>query len=112
MHEIPNTMAEVNALVAKAAANGTPTDETTVITTGLQNWIQELLDEGFEGGYLTARFSPAGLVITGITGAVTYADASFTSPAWVTRFQTDPHGTQMALQTHLRRLIDAHQITF
>ena len=53
MHEIPETMAQAEALATKLAW---PLDK--VIQRGIQNWAQQLLDEGVEGGYLTPSSKP------------------------------------------------------
>ncbi|WP_054678867.1 hypothetical protein [Lacticaseibacillus sharpeae] len=44
LHGVPQNMNEVNKLVADGIAG----DADTVIKAGLQNWAQELLDEGTE----------------------------------------------------------------
>lgn len=61
MHEIPETLAQAQALANKL---NEPLD--TVIQAGLRNWAQELLDEGIEGGYFTALFTKDGLEVQDI----------------------------------------------
>ncbi|WP_179395633.1 hypothetical protein [Lacticaseibacillus absianus] len=112
MHEIPESMTQVAALVEAAKRNGTDADPDTIIRLGLQNWIQELLDEGFEGGYLTAHLTEHGLHITDPVGATAYQDTTTIAAALVTDFQADAHRTLMAVQTQIRHLITTHQIKF
>ncbi|WP_338215164.1 hypothetical protein [Lacticaseibacillus salsurivasis] len=104
MHEIPETVAQAEALVQKAQANGQPTSLDAVIAGGLQNWIQELLDEGSEGGYLTAKLSATGLTITDITGQTLYQAQTPTTLELVPAFKADAHHTLLAVQTTIRAL--------
>ncbi|MFD1393869.1 hypothetical protein ACFQ3L_09860 [Lacticaseibacillus jixianensis] len=109
MHEIPENMAQVAALVAKSEQNHTPLSEDAVIQGGLQNWIQELLDEGIEGGYLTAKLSAAELTITDIGGKQLLQTPQLNATALVPAFKADPHMTLMKVQTTMRSLIDQGQ---
>lgn len=106
MHEIPETMAQVAALVAKSEQNGAPLTTAQVIQGGLQNWIQELLDEGIEGGYLTATLADDGLTVTGITGKVLLTTNLLSAGSLIPAFTKDPHMTLMKVQTTMRALID------
>lgn len=110
MHEIPETMVAVATLVAQSAHTAHPIDEDTVIRLGLQNWIQELLDEGIEGGYLTAELDDKGLTVTDIGGQVQVHQETPTAAILVAAFKVDSHGTLMQVQTAIRRLIDTHQV--
>ncbi|MFD1483646.1 hypothetical protein ACFQ5J_00080 [Lacticaseibacillus baoqingensis] len=104
MHEIPETLAQAEALAVKLQW---PVDQ--VITQGLQNWAQQLLDEGFEGGYLTAKLQADGLHIADINGQPLLVEPGITS-AWTVRFKEAPHATMLAIQTKLRALIDAGKL--
>ncbi|MFD1430511.1 hypothetical protein [Lacticaseibacillus mingshuiensis] len=110
MHEIPETMAAVANLVDKARARGEQTSEDDVIGAGLRNWMQELLDEAIEGGYLTAAWTPTGFQVTDINGTVIYAGAELVASAQIASFKTDAHRTLMHVQTTMRQLIDTGKI--
>lgn len=110
MHEIPETMAQVAALVAKSQQNGEPMNENQVVQGGLQNWIQELLDEGIEGGYLTAQLSNTDLIVLDITGKELLQTDALNAAKLVPAFKRDPHMTLMAVQTAMRKIIDSGQL--
>ncbi|WP_461224411.1 hypothetical protein [Lacticaseibacillus suihuaensis] len=110
MHEIPRTVEEAQALVAKAATGKAPLSLDTVIRLGLQNWLQELCDEAFEGGYLTVTLDDAGFTVIGITGTQVYADATLQPAPLVAQFKADAHHTLLHLQTLVRQLIDSGQL--
>ncbi|MCI1986444.1 MAG: hypothetical protein LKJ69_06140 [Lactobacillus sp.] len=104
MHEIPETVDQAAALATKL---NWPLER--VIQRGLQNWAQQLLDEGFEGGYLTASLQADGLHIADINGQPLLVEPSLTT-ALATQFQESPHATLLAVQTKLRALIDSGKI--
>ncbi len=105
MHEIPETMAQAEALATKLAW---PLDK--VIQRGIQNWAQQLLDEGVEGGYLTAKLEADGLHVFDINNQPLLTVATLTSDALVTRFKTESHATLLAVQTKIRELFDTNQL--
>ena len=96
MHEIPETMAQVTALVDQSRQNGQPLTEEQVIQGGLQNWMQELLDEGIEGG--------------DITGKLLLKTDTLTAAKLVPAFKQDPHMTLMNVQTAMRKIIDSGRL--
>lgn len=110
MHEIPQDLNAVRALVEKSANSAHPLDTDEVIQGGLQNWIQELTDEGIEGGYLTAALEPDKLVVTDSLGRIVLSDASLAASDLVPRFKQDPHMTLLAVQTAMRKIIDAGRL--
>lgn len=110
MHEIPETMAQVADLVARFQHTAHPLTEPEVIAGGLQNWIQELLGEAFEGGYLTASLTASGLTITDISDAPIYQSTALSTTDLVPRFQADPHATLLWVQTQIRQAITAGHI--
>lgn len=105
MYEIPQTLA-----AAQTLAQDRQMSVTAVIQQGLQNWAQELLAEGFEGNYYTAKFTPTGLQITAITGDQVYVATDIQADDFVHRFKTADHATLLLLQTKIRTLIDQHQL--
>ncbi|WP_054662087.1 hypothetical protein [Lacticaseibacillus camelliae] len=110
MHEIPETMAQVTALVDQSRQNGQPLTEEQVIQGGLQNWMQELLDEGIEGGYLTAQLTDSGLTVLDITGKLLLKTDTLTAAKLVPAFKQDPHMTLMNVQTAMRKIIDSGRL--
>lgn len=110
MYEIPETMTQVDELVVKAKQNGTPMSEDEVVQTGIQNWIQELLDEGQEGGYLTAKLQAAFLSVTDITGNEIYHTTDLNAATLVPAFKAHPHMTLMTVQTHIHKVIDSGKL--
>jgi hypothetical protein len=93
----------------KQLAGGQYGDEDDVIIAGLQNWAQELLDEGAEGGYFTAKIDGNILHITDIGGSEVAAPA-LTGQTYVEAFKKDARGTLLQIQNALRKLIDTHEI--
>ncbi|WP_225047558.1 hypothetical protein [Lacticaseibacillus kribbianus] len=110
MHEIPQTLDAAKALAAKSAGSAHPLSLDTVIRLGLQNWLQELCDEAFEGGYLTVTLDDRGLTVIGITGAVAYAEPDFQPAPQVAAFKADAHATLLRLQTKVRQLVDSGKL--
>lgn len=110
MHEIPESMTQVAELVAKSQQNGAPMSEDQVIQGGLQNWIQELLDEGIEGGYLTATLSNTDLTVLDITGKQLLETETLNAAKLVPAFKQDPHMTLMTVQTAMRKIIDGGRL--
>lgn len=105
MHEIPETLAQAQALADKL---GEPLD--AVIQGGLRNWAQELLDEGIEGGYLTAKFTEQGLAIQDINNQHLLTETSLHAAPLVDRFKTEPHATLLLIQTKIRQLFDSGKL--
>lgn len=110
MHEIPETLAAATALATQSTQTAHPLTLEEVIQQGLQNWIQELLDEGLEGGYLTATLTATGLTIQDISGTLAYTTATLNAATLVPRFKQDAHGTLLAVQTQIRTLIDTGKV--
>ncbi|WP_461213429.1 hypothetical protein [Lacticaseibacillus sp. GG6-2] len=105
MHEVPETMAEAEALATKLSL---PVDQ--VIQRGLQNWAQQLLDEGIEGGYMTAKLEADGLHIFDINNQPLLTVDTLTSAPLVARFKTESHATLLLIQTKIRALFDTNQL--
>jgi hypothetical protein len=105
MHEIPETLAQAQALADKL---NEPLD--TVIQGGLRNWAQQLLDEGVEGGYLTAIFTEQGLQIQDINNQPLLTETSLHAEALVDRFKTESHATLLLIQTKIRQLFDSGKL--
>lgn len=105
LHGVPQNMNEVNKLVADGIAG----DADTVIKAGLQNWAQELLDEGTEGSYFTAKIDGTQLHITDMMGAEV-ATPMLGGQTYIESFKEDAAGTLLSIQNAIRALIDSHQI--
>ena len=73
MYEIPESLEEAQQVAEKRHM-----DLSDVIRDGLQNWIQELLAEGFEGNYFTAKLGTEALHIISITGEEAFVDSEIT----------------------------------
>ncbi len=106
MHGVPQSMDEVSTLV-KSGQYG---DTTAVITAGLQNWAQELLDEGAEGSYFTAKIEANTLHISDISGVEVATVQTQLNETFVANFERDARGTLLFIQNALRHLIDTHQL--
>lgn len=110
MYEIPETLAQAQALVDKAEANGRPMTLEVAIAKGMQNWLQELVDEAIEGGYDTVTLTQSGLTITDVMDSVIYHTETITSQAVVKQFKQDAHQTRLTLQQLIRQLVASHII--
>ena len=105
MHEIPETLAQAQALADKL---NEPLD--AVIQGGLRNWAQQLLDEGVEGGYLTAVFTEKGLEVKDINQEHLLTETSLLASQLVPRFKTESHATLLLNKTKIRLLFDSGKL--
>lgn len=105
MHEIPETLAQAQALADKL---NQPLND--VIQAGLRNWAQQLLDEGVEGGYLTATFNEQGLAIQDINNQLLLTETTLHAGPLVERFKTESHATLLLIQTKIRQLFDSGKL--
>lgn len=105
MHEIPETMSQAQTLAVQLHQ---PVSQ--VIHKGLQNWAQQLLDEGVEGGYLTAELTETGLNIYDIDHKLMLTVEALQTTSLTTRFEHEPHATMLAIQTQIRKLFDTGKL--
>lgn len=105
LHSVPQDMDEVRRIVAA----GNDGDEAAVIVAGLQNWAQELLDEGTEGSYFTAKIDQNIMHITDVNG-VEVATPTLAGQTYVEAFRNNARGVLLQIQNDLRKRIDGHQI--
>lgn len=111
MNNVPMSMAEVQATVAaRMIAGDDDVTAAAVIERGLENWAQELLDEGFEGSYFTPKIAGAEMTITDVADQVV-ARLNVPDDSYVAAFEDNPRGTVLNIQLALRGMIDEHQIT-
>lgn len=82
-----------------------------VIKVGLQNWIEELLAENFEGNYFMAELHEDSLHIVSITGEQVFIDSEISASKYIERFKANPHETILLLQTKIRDLIDNNKLS-
>ncbi|MFC6180563.1 hypothetical protein [Lactiplantibacillus daowaiensis] len=93
MYEIPQDLVAAQAVATKRQL---PLND--AIRLGLQNWIQELLAEGFEGNYYTAKLQSDQLVILDITGNVALTTTTLTGDQGVAQFKADAHEALLTVQ--------------
>ena len=89
MHEIPETLAQAQALADK---------------------LNEPLDTVIQGGYLTAIFTEQGLQIQDINNQPLLTETSLHAEALVDRFKTESHATLLLIQTKIRQLFDSGKL--
>jgi len=83
------------------------TDE--VIRHTIQDWVQYLLDEGFEGSYFQVKITGSDLIIIN-TSRTAVATLHSQGESYVADYQTDARDTLLQLQQVLREMISNHQI--
>lgn len=105
LHGVPQSMDEV----AQVVADNDDVEVDEVIILGLQNWAQELLDEGTEGSYFTAKIDGAVMHITDMNGAEVAAP-TLDGQTYVESFKDDARATLLNIQNEIRTLIDTHVI--
>jgi len=83
--------------------------EDEVIKHTIQDWVQFLLDEGFEGSYFQAKITGADLGIINTTRTVV-ATLHSKGKSYVADYKADARDTLLQLQLQLRDMISHHEI--
>ncbi|KRM71595.1 hypothetical protein [Lacticaseibacillus brantae] len=83
--------------------------EDEVIKHTIQDWVQFLLDEGFEGSYFQAKITGPDLGIINTTRTVV-ATLHSQGESYVADYRTDARATLLRLQHQLRDMISHHEI--
>lgn len=111
MDNVATSMIDIDRILQTAKKNGHNYTEDQVITSSLQDWAKELLDEGFEGSYFTPKIDGNKMHITDVMGKEV-ATLTVTDSSYVAAFKKDGADVVHNIELGIRDQIDNHKIKF
>ncbi|KRO16346.1 hypothetical protein IV56_GL001127 [Lacticaseibacillus saniviri JCM 17471 = DSM 24301] len=86
-----------------------PLNADQVIEHAIQDWVQWLLDEGFEGSYFQAHLNNNHITIIDMMRKQV-AELTSDGASYVSDYRADARQTLLTLQHTIREMIDKHQL--